>query len=144
MTGYLLDTNCLSLFFNNRASAAFDEWVETQHADGRIFVSVISLQEIEKGGVKLGATKGGSQTKALDIGRWVRELSVRFAGRVLPVDMTVALVAGRIEGAAVARGHTPSLADVLIGATAEAFDLTVVTLNLRDFQALGVRCEAPL
>lgn len=144
MSGYLLDTSALSLFFNRRATAEFAAWVDARQREGEIFMSVVSVQEIEKGAAKLAAVKGGNSEKAVLIARWIRDLCVEHDHRLLPIDGHVALTAGRMEGSALAAGHKPGLADVLIGATAKAHDLVVVTRNLRDFEALAVPCQAPL
>ncbi|WP_117193242.1 type II toxin-antitoxin system VapC family toxin [Rhizobium terrae] len=143
MSGYLLDTNVLSLFFNGRATIAFATWLEAQQKDDAICISMISLQELEKGAEKLSRTKAGSAEKAARLSRWIRDLALEYEHRLLPVDAHVALVAGSMEGEAIARGHNPSLADVLIAATAKAHGLVVVTQNIRDFEALSVPCRLP-
>lgn len=144
MTGYLLDTSAISLFFNGRASAGFAAWLASTQEAGQIFLSVVTLQELEKGAVKLAHSKGGSSEKAARISVWIRELYLAYEHRLLPIDAQVALAAGEIEGRAVAAGHNPALADVLIAATAAAHQLVVVTGNLKDFEALSVPCQAPV
>ncbi|MBW8299089.1 MAG: type II toxin-antitoxin system VapC family toxin [Hydrogenophaga sp.] len=144
MIGYLLDTSAISLFFNGRASSAFGDWLEARQREGNLFLSVVTLQELEKGAVKLARIKGGNAEKAARISAWIRELHLAYEHRLLSIDAQVALVAGQIEGRGVASGHNPALADVLIAATAEAYQLVVVTCNLKDFEALSVPCEAPI
>lgn len=43
-----------------------------------------------------------------------------------------------MEDAAIARGRSPGLPDVLIAATAVEHDLTILTANNRHFEALKV------
>lgn len=108
-----------------------------------LFASAITLQEIEKGIVKLELVKAASPVKAKRLRQWLETTISDFQDRILPVDADVALIAGRLEGKMLARGHNAQLADILIAATAQTHNLTVVTANIRDFQALEVACMAP-
>lgn len=60
MTGYLIDTNALSLLSNSKASPQFIDWLQAQQRKNALYASTITLQEIEKGIVKLERVKGGS------------------------------------------------------------------------------------
>jgi predicted nucleic acid-binding protein len=51
------------------------------------------------------------------------------------------LLAGEWRAAAKSRGHSLSLADALIAATAEAADAVVLTRNVRDFSLTPARVE---
>lgn len=143
MTGYLIDTNALSLLSNSKASPQFIDWLQAQQRKNALYVSTITLQEIEKGIVKLERVKGGSPEKAKRLREWVQIVMADFQDRFLPVDVEVALVAGKLEGAMLARGLNIELADILIAATAQTHRLTVITANIRDFEPLGVDCLAP-
>lgn len=143
MTGYLIDTNALSLLSNSKASPQFIDWLQAQQRKNALYVSTITLQEIEKGIVKLERVKGGSPEKAKRLREWVQIVMADFQDRFLPVDVEVALAAGKLEGAMLARGLNIELADILIASTAQTRGLTVVTANIRDFEPLGVDCLAP-
>ncbi|MDZ7873800.1 MAG: type II toxin-antitoxin system VapC family toxin [Rhizobium sp.] len=143
MTGYLIDTNALSLLSNSKASPQFIDWLQAQQRKNALYASTITLQEIEKGIVKLERVKGGSLDKARRLRDWIEIVMADFQDRFLPVDVEVALVAGKLEGATLARGLNIELADILIAATAQTHGLTVVTANIRDFEPLGVDCLAP-
>lgn len=143
MTGYLIDTNALSLLSNSKASPQFIDWLQAQQRKNALYASTITLQEIEKGIVKLERVKGGSLDKARRLRDWIEIVMADFQDRFLPVDVEVALVAGKLEGATLARGLNIELADILIAATAQTHGLTVVTANIRDFELLGVDCLAP-
>ncbi len=143
MTGYLIDTNALSLLSNSKASPQFIDWLQAQQRKNALYASTITLQEIEKGIVKLERVKGGSLDKARRLRDWIEIVMADFQDRFLPVDVEVALVAGKLEGAMLARGLNIELADILIAATAQTHGLTVVTANIRDFEPLGVDCLAP-
>lgn len=143
MTGYLIDTNALSLLSNSKASPQFIDWLQAQQRKNALYASTITLQEIEKGIVKLERVKGGCLDKARRLRDWIEIVMADFQDRFLPVDVEVALVAGKLEGAMLARGLNVELADILIAATAQTHGLTVVTANTRDFEPLGVDCLAP-
>uniref|UniRef100_A0A7C1SV74 Ribonuclease VapC n=1 Tax=Agrobacterium albertimagni TaxID=147266 RepID=A0A7C1SV74_9HYPH len=143
MTGYLIDTNALSLLSNEKASPEFIAWLQEQQLRNALYASTITLQEIEKGIVKLELVKRGSLEKAGRLRAWVEVVMAEFQDRFLPVDVEVALIAGNLEGALLARGQNVELADILIAATAQTHGLTVVTANIRDFEPLGVDCLAP-
>jgi len=143
LTGYLIDTNALLLLSNSKASPQFIDWLQAQQRKNALYASTITLQEIEKGIVKLERVKGGSLDKARRLRDWIDIVMADFQDRFLPVDVEVALVAGKLEGAMLARGLNIELADILIAATAQTHGLTVVTANIRDFEPLGVDCLAP-
>ncbi|WP_194842728.1 type II toxin-antitoxin system VapC family toxin [Agrobacterium sp. MA01] len=133
----------MSLLSNSKASPQFIDWLQAQQRKNALYASTITLQEIEKGIVKLERVKGGSLDKARRLRDWIDIVMADFQDRFLPVDVEVALVAGKLEGAMLARGLNIELADILIAATAQTHGLTVVTANIRDFEPLGVDCLAP-
>jgi predicted nucleic acid-binding protein len=53
--------------------------------------------------------------------------SKTFDDRILPMDTVVARIAGAIEDDAKGKGQSPGLGDIIIAATAKAYDLTVIT-----------------
>jgi|HubBroStandDraft_1064217.scaffolds.fasta_scaffold366391_1 predicted nucleic acid-binding protein len=78
------------------------------------------------------------------LGEWLsRDLPDRFAGRVLAVDLDVAERWGDVMAASQASGATLEPLDAFFAATALAYDLTLATRNVRDFQACGVRLFNP-
>ncbi|MBC7282526.1 hypothetical protein [Hoeflea sp.] len=79
--------------------------------------------------------------RAKQIADWLDRLVDDFGDRVLAMDTIVARVAGAIQDDATSRGHQSSLADIIIAATARAYDLTLVTENVKDFLELGARLE---
>lgn len=145
MRGYLLDTNVVSMLLpaKRAATPAFLQWLRARYGEDALFLSVITVQEIEKGAEKLACVKGGSQQRAASIKSWLEQLVGEYGDRILPIDMMVAKYAGQLEGKALAAGHDPGLADILIAATAKAHDLTVLTWNLKDFRSIDVRVQTP-
>jgi predicted nucleic acid-binding protein len=51
VSGFLLDTNVVSMLSPSRveATADFSDWLERIDREGRLFLSVVTIHEIEKG-----------------------------------------------------------------------------------------------
>lgn len=138
MSGFLLDTDVLSLLSPGRANvpAGFEAWVEAQEQAGQIYLSAVSIHEIEKG-IRLLEAKGAAQ-KARALEAWLRPLVTRLGDFILPVDGEVARVSGGLEAKAIAEGANPGASDAMIAGTAAFHELTVVTRNLRHFRAFAI------
>lgn len=106
-----------------------------------LYVSAITLAEIEKGLRKLD--RRGGVDRARHLSAWLDSITETFGERILPIDHIVARIAGVLDDAATASGTHPGLADILIAATAKAYGLTVITANLKHFVSLGVACDFP-
>ena len=135
---WLLDTCVVSELIKPRPKASVVQWVGAQDEES-LFLSVITLGEIEKGIARLR-----EPAKRSSLERWVRsELADRFRGRLLPVDSSIAARWGAIAGAAEINGQPLPVIDCLIAATSLQHDLTVVTRNVEDFARCGARCLNP-
>ena len=129
MSGYLLDTNIVSeLRKRRRANAGLSAWFERQD-DDRLYLSVLVLGEIRMGIERL-RLRDMESAKALDI--WLSRLVRQFAARILPVDDRVAEIWGRLN----VPDPLPPI-DGLLAATALAYDLHLVTRNVKDVQRSG-------
>ena len=105
----------------------------------QLYLSVLVLGEILKGIAKLADL---AQRERLET--WLEgELTPRFAGRVLGIDVATATRWGVLSGEAEARGEPAPVIDALLAATALEHGLTLVTRNTQDYQALGVRLLNP-
>lgn len=144
MSGYLLDTNVISKFAPDRPLPAEElkAWMREQGAADMLYLSAMTLAEIEKGIRSL--QRRGSADKAGRLRRWLEGIISSFDDRILPMDIAVALAAGDIEDEAAAQGRHPGLGDVIIAATAKSRGLTVVTENIRHFEPLGGPVERPV
>jgi toxin FitB len=129
---YLLDTNTVSEL--RRMRPPVRQWLEAR-ASEELFISVISLGEIEKS-IRRAASSDGAFSARLE--RWLIETRDLFAANTLPVTAEIALAWGRI-----AAGRTRDTADALIAATALVHGLTLVTRNTRDFADLPLRLLDP-
>lgn len=143
MNGYLLDTNAISLFSPSKASPAptFTRWIEEQERLDAIYLSAITVHEIEKG-IRLLEYRGAT-ARARTVEAWLSGLIAGYGEKILPVDHGVALASGRLEAAANAAGHNPGAADAMIAGTAQVHDLTIITQNLRHFEPFGVAAQSP-
>lgn len=135
---YLLDTNVVSelrKIRSGRADARVATWASTSSA-GSFFISVISLMELETG-VLLLARRDTAQ--AANLRAWMNDQVIPgFAGRVLPVDETIAMRCAAL--------HVPDPRperDALIAATALVHGMTLVTRNVADFRPMGVALLNP-
>lgn len=135
---WLLDTCVVSELIRPRPKASVVSWV-LAHDESNLFLSVITIGELEKGIAKLP-----SSAKRTTLEHWVRhELADRFRGRLLAIDVGVATHWGRIAGGSEVRGQPLPVIDSLIAATGLRHDLTVVTRNTTDMERCGARCYDP-
>jgi len=126
---HLLDTNICSAHLK-RPAGLMHRFV--QHS-GRLFISSIVLGELYA-----WAHRRASPQPLLD--RIDNELLADMS--VVDFDVRCAEKFGRIHGQLLQRGQTVSRLDLLIAATALAYDLTLVTHNTHDFENVpGLRLE---
>jgi toxin FitB len=135
---WLLDTCVVSELVRPRPKASVVTWVR-ERDEGELFLSVITIGELEKGIAKLSQS-----SKRATLEQWVRgELADRFRGRLLTIDSGVAARWGGKAGESEARGQPLPVIDGLIAATSLQHDLTVVTRNTDDLERCGARCFNP-
>ena len=135
---FLLDTNVLSemrKIGTAKINVNVDRWCASVRSTD-LFVSVITLQELEQGVMRLerrDAVQG-------DLLRAWFERSVLsvYRDRILPVTTAIA----RICAALNVPDNRP-LGDALIAATARVHELKVVTRNVGDFDDTGVVIVTP-
>jgi predicted nucleic acid-binding protein len=132
---YLLDTNLLSETRKARQSAGVAQWIAATPAD-RLYVSVLTLGEIEQGIARV--RNRGDQPQASALERWLADVERGFAGRIIPVTLRIAAEWGRWQV-----GQPISAIDGLIAATARVHGLVVVTRNIKDFERSGVQLLNP-
>lgn len=134
---YLLDTCVLSEVFKKSPSRSVLDWLSSVD-ENRLFISVLTLGEIEKGIIKARPER----QKVLR--QWVEDdLKQRFLNRIIPVDETISVHWGAIQGLAEKRGRPMSAIDGLIAVSAKVKGCTVVTRNVNDMQQSGVELLNP-
>jgi predicted nucleic acid-binding protein len=128
----LLDTNVISeLRRPGKANPKVAAWADTVR-QAELFLSAITILEIEIGILQL---ERRDQAQSATLRTWMDSyIRPAFDGRILPVDLVVALRCAQL--------HVPdrrSDRDAMIAATALVHDLTIVSRNVADFQ--GMRAD---
>jgi predicted nucleic acid-binding protein len=128
MTGFLLDTNCISEMVRIKPEPRVMAWIEAAE-ESLLYLSVLTVGEIRKG---LAGLPQGRRRSRLET--WLEvELQARFSGRILSIDTAVADRWGLLAANAKATGKPLSVIDGLLAATAIHHNLTVVSRNVSDF-----------
>jgi predicted nucleic acid-binding protein len=139
---YLVDTNIISVTAPTKPHPASElvDWME-QNTD-RLYVSAVTVMEIEDGIAK--AERTGARQKEALLKAWLEAILHLYSDRILAFDLKVAPAAGRLSDLARGRGLSPGFADLVIAATAQSHGLVVLTRNLRHFVSLDVRAVDPI
>ena len=135
---YLLDTCLLSELRKSKPDPGVVTWISTCD-EHRLFVSILTLGEIQKGVAKLAI---GDRKNAFQ--HWLdSDLIKRFAGRILQLDLEAALEWGLLSAAGELTGKTAPVVDCLLAVTAITKNLVLVTRNEKDFRHLPVKILNP-
>lgn len=126
---WLLDTCALSEYAKKAPAPKVVAWLDEQD-EASLYISVISLGEIEKGVLKL---RKADSRRSQKLTAWLGKVEQRFAGRILPLDAAALHVWAQIAAHAELAGQPLPLMDALIMATAQCHGLTIVTRNLQNF-----------
>jgi predicted nucleic acid-binding protein len=133
VSGFLLDTNCVSELVRVKPDPRVLEWMEAAD-ESLLHLSVLTLGEIRQG---MAALPQGRRRTRLEA--WLEvDLRARFSGRILPVDAAVADRWGLLAAQARRHGATLSIIDGLLAATALHHNLTMVSRHVSDFAAAQV------
>jgi toxin FitB len=137
--GWLLDTNVIASLINRNGAPSVKNWA-AQADEGRMFISVLTLAEYDKGIENLPEQDENRHRYAAAR----NALEMRFSGRVLPLGDTVVRNWGAISGR-VKRltGHPPPVIDTMLAATALEHELYLVTRNVRDIALSGAAVFDP-
>jgi predicted nucleic acid-binding protein len=139
--GFLLDRSIISILAPGRPSipAALADWLRVR--SDRLFLSAITVAEIEQGICKLRRVGGAAQAEMLS--EWLDSLIRDYADRILLLDVKVGRLAGAMSDSATAAGRNLGFPDVAIAATASVHALVVLTRNTRHFSSLGISQADP-
>jgi predicted nucleic acid-binding protein len=138
MSGFLLDTSCISEVVRPEPARRVMEWMEA--ADERLlYLSVLTFGEIRKGAAALPQGKRRTHLET-----WLEiDLQARFAGRIVPIDAAVADRWGLIAAQAKKIGEALSVIDGLLAATALHHNLTLVSRGTSGFNSALVQIVNP-
>lgn len=131
---FLFDTMVLSETFKRRPDANVVRWL-TANRTASVHISVLSVGEITRGICKLEPT---DPQRAEDYRDWMMGVLNDYRERMLPITVDIMQAWGVLT-----HRFQNTNPDLLIAATALVHDLTVVTRNLRHFEATGVRLFNP-
>jgi predicted nucleic acid-binding protein len=137
--GWLLDTNVIAALINPKGAPSVKSWATTQSEDV-LFMSILTLSEYDKGihNLPVEHAERSRYIAARDA------LEARFQGRILSVDDNIVRQWGNISGSVKRRtGHSPSVIDTLLAATAIQNELFLVTRNTKDVQHSGAAIFNP-
>ena len=122
---YLLDTCVISEIIKPRANKKVIAWIQSQNEDS-LYLSVLTFAEIEK-----GIEKAADSTRKKSLRLWLEDdLKKRFAGRIIPIDLDVAVKWGIIQGSAELLGKPMPAIDGLIAVSGLVHNCIVVTRNI--------------
>ena len=126
MNGWLLDTNVIAELSRVKPDTRVARWLNSQ-PEHALFLSILTIAEYQKGIHHL--PRGDKLRPRIE--RSVRALEARFSSRVLSVSDQIALRWGAVSGE-VKRltGHSPSVVDTLLAATALEHNLYLATRNI--------------
>lgn len=84
MSGFLLHTNVVSEMVKPKPDPGVMQWVAAAD-EALLYLSVVTLGEIRK-----GIASRPDAARRVQLETWLNALQDRFAGRILPVDLTIA------------------------------------------------------
>jgi predicted nucleic acid-binding protein len=138
MSGFLLDTNCISELIRRRPEPRVVEWLRAAD-ESLLYVSVLTLGEIRMGAAFLPQSKRRTQ---LEI--WLElDLQIRFSGRILAIDSAITDLWGWLTAQAKRKGRPLAAIDGLLAATALHHNLTMVSRDVGDFASAQVAVLNP-
>jgi toxin FitB len=130
---YLLDTNVISELRRPRPHGAVVAWLRGI-PDSDLHLSAVTIGELQAG---VEITRERNRDKALEIETWIEQIADTY--NVLPMDALTFRCWARL----LHRRSNALFEDATTAATAETHNLTVVTRNVRDFEALGIATLNP-
>lgn len=139
MNGWLLDTNVIAEVSGAKPDPKVAKWIESL-PEHNLYLSILTIGEYQKGIHHLPP----EDKRRPRLQRSIVALETRFAGRVLSVSDQIVLRWGAISGE-VKRltGHSPSVIDTLLAATAIEHDLYLATRNVADVANSGASVFNP-
>jgi hypothetical protein len=130
---YLVDTNVVSELRRERPHGAVLAWLQGAR-DDELHLSAVTIGEIQAG---VEITREQDPAKAAEIEAWLEQVAQTW--NVLAMDARTFRSWARLMH----RKSDHLIEDAMIAATAAVHDLTLVTRNVRDFAAFGVRTLNP-
>ncbi|MCF4970242.1 type II toxin-antitoxin system VapC family toxin [Nostoc sp. CMAA1605] len=127
---FLCDTNIISELVRPQPNPGVIAW---SNQISSISISVITLEEITYG----LAAKPNARIQA-----WWNNF-LQSSCQIVPITLEIAQCCGQLRGQLRTEGKPRSQADMLIAATAQVYQLTLVTRNIRDFESCSITLLNP-
>jgi toxin FitB len=138
VSGYLLDTNVISELTKLQPESKVVSWFQAT-GEELLYLSVLAIGEIRKGINLLPRSN-----KRVLLESWLaNDLVLRFAGRIIEVNLDIAERWGLISAQAKIAGTPLAVIDGLMAATALHHNLTLVTRNTKNVQVAGINTLNP-
>ncbi|HUF37651.1 MAG TPA: type II toxin-antitoxin system VapC family toxin [Anaerolineales bacterium] len=135
---YLLDTCVISDLVSKNPTPSVVAWVDSIDEE-RLYLSVLTIGEIKKGIDRLPVS-----SRRRELEDWLEgELSDRFRGRLVPIDVDVMLAWGALTAGLERAGKRMPAIDSIIAAVATRHALQLVTRNVKDFEDAGIEIIDP-
>ena len=127
----LLDTCVIAEYQKPAPDIKVMNWLAAQIEES-LFLSVLTIGEIEKGIARLPASKRKNSLET-----FLATLVTRFDRRILHLDTAILRRWGRLTGSLEKKGRVLPIIDSLLAATALEYNFTIVTRNTADFAGTG-------
>lgn len=138
MIGWLLDTNVLSELRRPRPEPKVIAWISALPLES-LHVSVVTFAEI-----RFGIERLDDSVRRAELADWlIHRVRPMFGGRILPVSEDVMLKWRILVEAGRKVGHTFSQPDLILGATALHYGLTMMSRDTAEYIRAGVSVTNP-
>jgi predicted nucleic acid-binding protein len=128
---FLLDTNVVSEWVKPVPNPGVMAWLASADED-QVFLSVVTLAEL-----RYGVDRMPQGRRRPRLSEWLtKDLPLRFEGRILPIDAVIANACGKLMARNEAAGNPREVMDAFIAATAETYQLTLITRNTAHFHPM--------
>jgi toxin FitB len=135
---FLLDTCVVSELVSRKPNRAVLNWIDTVD-EHQLYLSAVTLGEIQR-----GIERAPDPQRKEVLQAWLTdELLLRFAGRIIELDIKTMMAWGELAGKLDNRGKPMPAIDALIAASCIHHGLTLVTRNVSDFQFAGIKVFNP-
>jgi predicted nucleic acid-binding protein len=134
----LIDTNVISEARKGaRVNPGVPAFLDAAIADrARLYLSAVTIGELRRGVELIRYRSDAAQANLLEA--WLTSVLQDYREQILSFDADVAQVWGRLRVP-----HHEHAIDKQLAATALIYDLTLVTRNVADFAAIGLRLLNP-
>jgi len=123
---YLVDTNIISEMTKAKPNKGVAKWFSSNF-ETDMFISVMSIGEIV-----FGIEKLTDENRKMKLSAWLDDVIENgFSGRIIDIDTDVMTTWGKMSAKLPRSLQTQ---DTLIAATAIAYNMTIITRNVKDFE----------